>query len=71
MVAGLANSKKEFSGVANSKLTSAVASFLLVSSILYPDTLDLIHILIMSFFFVLVVFGNDLFGVFRSPPHYC
>jgi peptidoglycan/LPS O-acetylase OafA/YrhL len=68
MVAGLANSKKEFSGVANSKLTSAVASFLLVSSILYPDTLDLIHILIMSFFFVLVVFGNDLFGVFRSPP---
>ncbi len=33
-------------------------------SLFYPNTLDIVHVLSISFFFILVTLGNDMFGLF-------
>lgn len=42
---------------------SIIAALALCISILHPNTMSITHILCMSIFFVLVVCGNDLFGL--------
>jgi peptidoglycan/LPS O-acetylase OafA/YrhL len=49
----------------DSRWMSLVTLFLFFASIFYPRTLDLIHHLIMALFFMLVVFGNSIFGLLR------
>lgn len=51
--------------VTRSKLSSFIALILVVFSVFYPNTLDIIHIIGMSLLFILIALGNDLFGLFR------
>ena len=47
-----------------SRMASISCLSLIVASLFYPYTLDLFHILLISVFFILVVLGNDMFGLF-------
>jgi len=49
----------------NSRIVSTLALTLLFSMLFYPNTFDLIHVIIMSAFFMLIVLGNDIFGLLR------
>jgi peptidoglycan/LPS O-acetylase OafA/YrhL len=51
--------------IIKSKSVSVIALILIFGCIFYPVTLGVIHIILMSLFFLLVVLGNDLFGLFR------
>lgn len=53
---------------AKSKTVSAVASICLILAVLYPGKFDSTQVALIAVFFVLIVMGNDLFGLlsFRS-----
>ena len=46
-----------------SRAVSALTLLLLAAVLFYPHTLNMLHILMISAFFILVVLGNDLFGL--------
>lgn len=48
-----------------SKYASLLTLSLLIGSIFHPFTFSLSHIVFISAFFMLVAFGNDLFGIFQ------
>ncbi len=47
-----------------SRWVSYLTLFLVFAILFYPKTLDFFHVVLISIFFILVVFGNDLFGLF-------
>lgn len=61
----IVNFKLPFINKIRSKATSLVVFFLLSGVLFYPRTFDFFHIFMMSVFFILVVLGNDIFGVLR------
>ena len=50
--------------IVKSTCFSIITAILIMVSLFYPNTLDLFHIVIISTLFILVVMGNDLFGLF-------
>jgi peptidoglycan/LPS O-acetylase OafA/YrhL len=66
IAAWLVRINKNGINLANSNLISTVNLLLLTACIFYPHTFDLIHVTLISCFFILVVFGNDLFGLLRA-----
>jgi peptidoglycan/LPS O-acetylase OafA/YrhL len=64
-VSHLAKNHKIDESIIKSKFVSIVVLILIFGCVFYPNTLDIIHIIIMSLFFFLVVLGNDLFGLFQ------
>jgi peptidoglycan/LPS O-acetylase OafA/YrhL len=50
--------------IIKSKLVSSLATLAIVLAIFRPITFDPLHVVMISLFFILVVLGNDLFGVF-------
>lgn len=44
---------------------SLLSSLLFLSALIYPSALDVIHVLLISAFFSLIVVGNDMFGLLR------
>lgn len=51
--------------IVDSRLASSLSSVLLLGLIFYPNTMDIVHHLMMFLFFFLVVFGNSIFGILR------
>ncbi|RUQ31723.1 MAG: acyltransferase [Candidatus Competibacteraceae bacterium] len=51
--------------LSGSKIASIVAVLFILSSLFYPRTFDLFHVMIISLLFVFVVLGCDLFGLLR------
>ena len=49
--------------VMRSKLISSLTIVIIGFIIFYPRTLDLIHVVLISMFFISIVFGNDIFGI--------
>ena len=45
------------------KLVSSVVGFMIISSLFYPNTFDTIHVIFIFIIFILIVLGNDLFGI--------
>lgn len=54
------------SSLIKSRATSSVVLLAIVAAIFYPDTMSFMHVLIISFFFILIFMGNDLFGVLSA-----
>lgn len=52
--------------VVNSKLMSCFALVLLIATVLYPNSFDRVHYVMLFLFFLMVVMGNNLFGVFTN-----
>lgn len=50
--------------IIKSKLCSLTSLVAIAFSLFYPNTLDIVHVLSISFFFILVTLGNDMFGLF-------
>ena len=50
--------------IMKNKLMSGLTLLAITSSIFYPKTFDVVHIVLIAIFFMLVVFGNDMFGIF-------
>lgn len=50
--------------IIKSKLISSIALLAIVSTIFYPTTFDSVHMALISLFFILIILGNDMFGVF-------
>jgi peptidoglycan/LPS O-acetylase OafA/YrhL len=50
--------------IIKSKLISSITLVSVVSTIFYPITFDSVHVALISLFFILVVLGNDMFGIF-------
>jgi peptidoglycan/LPS O-acetylase OafA/YrhL len=49
--------------IIKSKLASSLAALAIVLAIFRPITFDSLHVAMISLFFILIVLGNDLFGV--------
>ncbi|MGE6454520.1 acyltransferase family protein [Shewanella baltica] len=64
-VSHIAKNHKIDESIIKSKSVSMVVLMLILGCIFYPKTLGIIHIIIMSLFFFLVVLGNDLFGLLQ------
>jgi peptidoglycan/LPS O-acetylase OafA/YrhL len=50
--------------IIKSKLVSSLAMLTIVLAIFRPVTFDSLHVVMISLFFILIVLGNDLFGIF-------
>jgi peptidoglycan/LPS O-acetylase OafA/YrhL len=50
--------------IIKSKLVSSLAVLAIAFAIFHPITFDSVHVILISLFFILIVLGNDLFGVF-------
>lgn|GEM_PF-3931701 len=50
--------------IIKNKFISSLAFLAVVSTIFYPRTFDSVHLALISLFFILVVLGNDMFGIF-------
>lgn len=50
--------------IIKSNLVSILSLLIVGFTIFYPKTFDSLHLLLISLFFILVVLGNDLFGIF-------
>ena len=49
--------------IIKSKLVSSVAALAIALAIFRPVTFDSLHVVMISIFFILIVLGNDLFGI--------
>jgi len=63
-VAFLFNRYKIPESFMKSTLMSSFTLLIIVACIFYAWTLSSIHVVLISIFFIMVVFGNDMFGVF-------
>jgi peptidoglycan/LPS O-acetylase OafA/YrhL len=45
---------------------SLIALVSISAAIFYPNTMDIVHVLMITVFFIAVVLGNDIFGLFSS-----
>ncbi len=53
--------------IIKSKLISSLAALALAFAIFRPITFDLVHVVMISLFFIPIALGNDLFGLFSLP----
>jgi len=58
--------KGPFKKLAQSAWGSIIAAIAAVAGLLYPNTLDFVHVLIIGVFFIAIALGSDLFGFLRS-----
>ncbi len=47
------------------KLMSSLSLLVITFAILYPIGYDFVHLILVAVFFLLIAFGNDLFGIFH------
>lgn len=50
--------------IIKNKITSSVTGLVIILTLFYPKTFDSFHVILIFIIFILVILGNDLFGIF-------